>query len=429
MIVIVASIVFTTFTDYRYALIILLAYGYFLFFIGNILNINVPVGVPFDLLLFTIFLAVLIKNNFSTSIPRLETNPYKTPLGIILLIWAGFDFLTIFNPLTYGLYLGVPPIRVTLTFVLGFYIFYQASTSYSFIKLFIIAFLALSILGGLYGLKQEFIGLADWEWKWLTSDPRRYSLFYQWGRIRKWSFFSDVSTFGILMSFSAISCFILMLGPFKRVYRITALVGGVVMSLAMSYSGTRTAVAMIPLGLAIYFMLNMTNRITIGIAIGTLVVFLAVMYGPFYGPTFTRIRSTFNSDDPSLDFRGYKRKKLQEYVMSHPLGGGLGTANETAGRLSSTYDPDNGYLRTALDKGFPGLLLQFLFFFTILFTAIEAYFSCKNQKIKFIYASFIGSFFAISVAQFFQDAIEQKPTYYIITAYLAFIVRLKDYDS
>lgn len=426
--VIVLGVLFTTFTDYKYGLLILVFYAYFLFFIGNILKLNIPVGVPFDLLLFAIAIAAAIKSYNSNKIIS-NSHPFGTPLGIMLLIWGCYDVVQLINPNTYSVALGISPVRVTIAFLVGFYAFYKAFDDLKFIKLFVITTLALSLFGAIYGLKQEYIGLADWEWEWLTSDPRRYSLMYQWGRVRKWSIFSDVSTFGIVMAFSAISCFILMLGPFRKTYRFLLFFAGLLMIMAMSYSGTRTATAMLPLGLGIYFLMNMNNKVTVGVAVLAGLVFLAIMYGPFYGPTLTRIRSTFNSDDPSLGFREYKRKKLQNYVYTHPIGGGLGTANETAGRLSTTYDPDNGYLRTALDKGMPGLLIQLALFFTILWTAVTGYYNTESKKIRILFASFIGSFFAISVAQFFQDAVEQKPVNFIIISFLAMIVRLKEVDQ
>lgn len=423
---IVLGIIFTTFTEYRYSLILLLFYAYFLFLFARILNIPIPLGLPFDLLLGIICISAVVK--YSKGNALTNKNPFTTPIGIALLIYLAFDIFELFNPYSYDLSWGVSPFKVTVAYVIGFYVFYKAFDNVRFIKLFMFAWLALSLIAALYGLKQEYIGLTEWEWQWLTNDPKRYSLTFQWGRLRKWSIFSDASAFGLVMSYSAISCFVLMLGPFKTIYRVIALISGILMTVAMSYSGTRTATAMVPLGLGIYFLMNMNNRLTVGVAIISAFIFMAIMFGPFYSPTIIRIRSTFDTDDPSLAFRGFKRERLQDYVLNHPIGGGLGTANETAGRLSTTYDPDNGYLRTALDKGVLGLLIQLGLFFTVMLKAINGYYASEDKKIKSIYASFIASFFAITVAQFFQDSVDQKPVNFIISAGFAMVVRLKEFD-
>ncbi|MBL3658180.1 O-antigen ligase family protein [Fulvivirga sediminis] len=419
------SVVVIAFTSYRLALMIFGAYGFLLFLIGDTLRLNLPMGVPFEILIGIIFIAILVKNKYS-EIHEEDSNPFANAYGVTLLLFLGLDLILIVNS---PLESFIPSIRSTFSLVMGYYCFYKGFKSKQFIKNFIVLILALSFFGALYGLRQEYVGLTDAEWQWLTSDPRRFQLFYIWGHVRKWSFFSDVNACGLTMAFTGIFSIVMAFGPFKTTNRIILVVMAIAMLLTMSYSGTRTATAMVPLGLAFYFLLTIDKTRTLLISAAVILIFGALIFGPFYGSTLNRIRSTFNSDDPSLNFREYKRKKLQSYVLSHPIGGGLGTANETAGRLSTTYDPDNGYLRTALDKGIPGLLVQLALFFVFMILATNAFYDMKFERNKAITAAFMASFFAITVAQFFQDAVEQKPINLLIFSGIAMVLRLKELDD
>ncbi|UII25500.1 O-antigen ligase family protein [Fulvivirga maritima] len=419
------SVVVVAFSNYRIALMIFGAYGYLLFLIGDTLRLNLPMGVPFEIMIGIIFVAILVKNKY-VDYQVEDNNPFTNAFGITLLLYLALDLILIVNS-PMGSFLST--IRSTLSLVMGYYCFYKAFKSKQFIKSFLTLILALSFFAALYGLRQEYYGLTDAEWQWLTSDPRRYELVYIWGHVRKWSFFSDVNACGLTMAFTGIFSIVLAFGPFKNINRIILVIIAICMLLTMSYSGTRTATAMVPLGLAFYFLLTIDKMRTLVISGAVILIFGALMFGPFYGSTLNRIRSTFNSDDPSLNFREYKRRRLQGFVLSHPIGGGLGTANETAGRLSTTYDPDNGYLRTALDKGIPGLFLQLTLFFVFMILATNAFYDMKNERNKALTAAFMAALFAITVAQFFQDAVEQKPINLLIFSGVAMVFRLKELDD
>src|SRR5690606_23880448 len=118
------------------------------------------------------------------------------------------------------------------------------------VKKFTTLWVVLAAIVAAYGLYQEFFGLNAREVQWIYSNPARPGLYFIWGHMRKFSFLSDPSAYGLFMAFSGLACFVLMMGPFKVLYR--AIYGGLalMMWLAMSYSGTRTATAMVAIGLA-----------------------------------------------------------------------------------------------------------------------------------------------------------------------------------
>jgi putative inorganic carbon (hco3(-)) transporter len=280
------------------------------------------------------------------------------------------------------------------------------------------------------------VGLTDFEWRWMNATPDRMQLYMIWGKLRKFSMLSDPSSFGLFMAFSCLGCIVLAMGPFKGTYRMLMAGLAFVMFLASSYSGTRTATAMIAVGLAFFIVMTLRNKKTI-IAASALVFFGAILLvGPFYGGTINRIRSTFNpSEDASMAVRDNKRIRLQEYVRTHPIGGGIATTGQngvkySAGHyLAGGWDPDSGYLLTALEMGWIGLIIFQVFFFMVMLRGIKAYFAMDDPLLKTYLLTYLVPFLALSVAHFTQDALFQKPVNVIVIAAYALVIKLPSFEK
>jgi hypothetical protein len=182
--------------------------------------------------------------------------------------------------------------------------------------------------------------------------------------------------------------------------------------------------------------MTLQNKKTI-LAAGAL-VFLGViiLVGPFYGGTVNRIRSTFNpSDDASMAVRDNKRVRLQEYVLSHPIGGGLATTGANGKKyspghyLAGGWDPDSGYLLTALEMGWIGLIIFQVFFFIVVYRGIQNYFALDDPLLKTMNLTYIVPFFALSVAHFTQDAMFQKPVNIIVIVTYAVVIRIPSFQK
>jgi O-antigen ligase len=221
------------------------------------------------------------------------------------------------------------------------------------------------------------------------------------------------------------------MGPFKTSLRILLAILGVIMFVSMSYSGTRTAMAMYAVGVAFFIVMTLRNRRTIMGGIALLFIGTGLMVGPFYGGTINRIRSTFKpSDDPSMVVRDVKRVRLQQYILSHPIGGGLYTTGANGVRyskgheLAGGWDPDSGYLLIALEMGWIGLLIFQVFFFIVVLKGIRDFFEVDDPLLKTLTLTYLVPFMALSVAHFTQDALFQKPVNLIIIATYAIVVRI-----
>ncbi len=432
IVILIVSLVAVVYIFYRYTFgfYVLLIYSHFMFAIGMFVTLPIPMGTIIDAILVLILIAILIHKKFQSNSSLPTEHPFKNVVGVLIVISFIYDVIQVLNPVsTLGLGATLMALRESMYLILIYFISFKILNSYKSIVQYSLIWVFLSLLVAGYGLVQEFSGLRDFEWEFLRSDPRRFELYYIWGRIRKWSFLSDPSVFGMQMSFCGIFCFIVALGKFPAKVRLAGLVIAMISFLSMSYSGTRTAVGMVPLGIALYFLMTLNSPKMQVIAILTTLVFLALIFGPFYGSTATRIRSTFNKDDPSMSFRDVKRHVLQGHVMQYPLGSGLGTANSIAKRLTVTADTDSGYLRTAVGKGIPGLLIQLTLYCSVMIIGIRAFYKTKNPQIKSFYAAYICAFFALTFANFYQDASDQKPLSILMIASFSIILRLQKTES
>jgi hypothetical protein len=317
-----------------------------------------------------------------------------------------------------------------------FFAFFHLFLSIEEVKKFTILWIVLGTIVGLYGIWQEYIGLSQAELNWVYSNPGRTDLLVIWGHMRKFSLLSDPSAFGLFMAFTSLAAFILALGPYNNLLRLLLGGCGTIMLISMSYSGTRTAIAMVAIGVAFYILVTLRNRKTFIVMIFAGLGCLAILFGPFYGGTMTRIRSTLNpSKDASMNVRDKKRVRLQSYVRTHPFGGGLNTTGmnglkySPGHQLAEGWDPDSGYLLTALELGWIGLIIGMAFFLAVIFTGINNYFSINDPLLKNLNLTYLVPFMALSVAHFTQDAMFQKPVYLVIIATYAVVLTIPTFEK
>jgi hypothetical protein len=395
--------------------------------------IPVPVGTLIDSIILLTLIALLI--NTKLTIPNslqnsVEKSLFKDWVGLMIILILCYDILQVFNPKSHISFKDtILQLREPFYLLSVSYLSYKVISNQKGFKFFTGFIIILCLPVAFYGLKQEFFGLSEFEWRMLRNDSKKFELYFIWGRVRVWSFLTDPSVFGMLMSFCGILTFILGIGKFKLWKKIVLLATSITFLLAMSYSGTRTAVAMVPLGIALYFFMTINNAKNLIISIFVTFVFIVIIFGPFYGGTANRIRSTFNKSDPSMSFRDMKRKVLQNYVFSNPLGSGLGTANGIAKRLTVTADTDNGYLRTLVDKGIPGLFLQLLLYALVMILGIHHYYTIDDPQLKNMVCAYLAGIFALTFANFYQDVADQKPLNLIMVAAFGLLTKIRSIEN
>lgn len=415
--------------NYRVGFYFLFGMGMFMFYLDRIYHVPIPLGVVYDALAAFVFIVLFINNK-----DKKDWTLFKNPVTIAFVIITAYQLLQFFNPNAVSHVAWLVTLRNNVSFLL-YVVCFQLFSSIKEVNRFTATWIGMAAIVAFYGLFQEYVGLTDFEWRWMHATPDRMQLYMIWGKLRKFSMLSDPSAFGLFMALSCLACIVLAMGPFKTPMKILLGFLAFIMFLSMSYSGTRTAMAMVAVGIAFFICMTLQNKKTIMAAGALVFIGVIVLVGPFYGGTVNRIRSTFNpSDDASMAVRDNKRVRLQEYVLSHPIGGGLATTGANGKKYSSGHylaggwDPDSGYLLTALEMGWIGLIIFQVFFFIVVYRGIQNYFALDDPLLKTMNLTYIVPFFALSVAHFTQDAMFQKPVNIIVIVTYAVVIRIPSFQ-
>jgi len=416
--------------DYRVGFYLVFLMGIFMFYIDRMLNISFPLGTVYDGLTALVFIALFIDNK-----RRRDWTLFQNPITITFGIIVCYQLLQFFNPNSGSHVAWLVSLRGNASFLI-YVVCFQLFSSLKEVKNFTAVWLVVAAVVGLYAFYQEIFGLTDFEWEWMNSKPERIDLYLIWGVMRKFSFLSDPSSFGIFMAASALACLPLALGPFPLLKRLGFGLLMIMLMVAMSYSGTRTAIAMIVVGIVFFMIITLWKKeILIG-SIAIAILGAGMLFGPFYGGTMNRIRSTFNaSEDPSMAVRDVKRVSLQEYIATHPIGGGLYTVGHNGERyapghpLAGPWDTDSGYLLIALESGWIGLIIFQMFFFLTMWTGIKGYFSTDDPVLKTYMLVYITPFLALSVAHFTQDSMFMKPVNMLVYVTYALVIKIPSFQK
>lgn len=417
--------------NYRNGFLLMTVYAFFMFHLYRLVRPaidNIPMGVGIEIFLMLLLASILFQKSKGKNDDK---ELYKNPITTVLVIYVSFSLLELLNPLSRAVTGRVLALREIVAYAILFFVSIQAFKTRSFINFYLHFWIFFALLAALYGIYQEVFGLQDWELEWMYAQPDGGKLAMVQGHLRKWSFLSDINSFGLLMAYGGIVCMILALGPFSITKKIYYAACCIFMLISMTFSGTRTAMAMVVFGLALFIVMTLNSPRSIAIIVGFTLGVVALFFGPFYGPNFNRLRSTFAvKKDASMNVRDQTRARVQPYVRSHPFGGGfytsgaLGLKYDPGHPLAGKWDPDSGYLRTALERGWIGLLVQLGLYATILIVGLRFYFSTNDPVDATLCCAYLCGFFALAVANYAQDSLDQKPTNVIIMSSVATIINL-----
>ncbi|PUZ20306.1 O-Antigen ligase [Chitinophaga costaii] len=411
---------------------IIITISTFIFFISRLAHDAIPAGVGIDVLIALNFLGIY----FQKTINKERYWSYsRNPITYVYFLFIAFMLVELFNPSMYSIAGWVFAFRKMLNFVMIYFIGLHVFKDMKSVKTFMKVWLTLMLIVALYGCYQHIFGLPSFEYAWVSSDPIRLRLYLQAGVMRDYSFLSDPTSFGIIMASSALIALVLAMGPVSPRRRNQLLFGMAIMGLAMGYSGTRTAYAMVPAGAVFFMLMTITSRRTLAFAIIGIMGFVILVFGPFYNSTAQRIRSTFRpTNDESFSVRDINRHRIQPYIYMHPLGGGLSTAGVQGeqynpGHPLAGFPPDSGLLKSAVETGWVGLALSCLIYFVVLQTGISNYYKCQSKEIRNYYAAGLVGMFSMVVAQYSQVAIGQIPGSFLFYGLMPMMVKLITFDK
>ncbi|NJN26107.1 MAG: hypothetical protein HC819_09090 [Cyclobacteriaceae bacterium] len=413
--------------DIRIAFIIFLGYSCTVFTMMRIFP-GLPVGVTLEMFYYLFVLSFIIWA--ASGDDRAEYSILKSPIFKLVVVWVVYQFLQVFNPNSVSINGWLMNLRGLFSFIS---IYLAASISLrklSFIKVFIHVWLGIAFIAAIYGLKQKYFGLFDFEQQWLYSDQRLVDLYVMFTGIRIWSFLGDVSSFGIFMGISFVASFIMLQDKTSVLIKIIYIIYGLAMLVAMVHSGTRSAYVIPPLGIGIYSLMYI-NNLKVVFSVGIIVIIgLFIYFGPFYSAPISRFRSAFSpSEDLSMQTRNKNRASIQPYILSHPFGGGLYTTGTNGmdyspGHQLAGFPTDSRYVTVALETGWIGLAILLTNYIIIMVFGLKNFFLSQNPQVKLYFSLFLGVFFPITIVQFTQENAVQNPIGIIFISIYAVVYNL-----
>lgn len=387
---------------------------------------SIPITTLIELVNLLLFAILIIKGKFAG---------WKSLPGILMLIWAGLQFAEIFNPNAQSRVAGFLAMRATLMVVLGFFNSYSAIGSKEDVYTLFRGWLLLALSAALYGIYQEYFGLPSYDFEWATVDEFRYKLLFTWGRLRKFSFFTSASEFGLVMVYSGLGVLVLGLRPalnFRK--RIWFIVLAALMFAAMMFSGSRTAMVLMVAGGAFLTALTLWRRALLMIAcIGF--VSLLFVFKPTSNKALRVMLTAFEgTEDASMNVRLLNQSLIRGYIRDAPLGFGIGSTGYYGAKYSpnsfiGTFPPDSELVKIAIETGWIGLLFWCVILMLIFTYGINAYFRARDSEIKALMAVPLVVFFAMIIGLYPQECFRAPVLGTLFSFMIGLITKLKSLDE
>lgn len=405
--------------------------AFFAFYPSHLLNKEIPLSTLVEVLIWFLFLGSMRQKTSETARNKL----FRSPVTILFLIYFGYYAIQFFNPelnVKTGYFFFI---RKFLMFVLIYILGYRLINTPQKFRQYLKFWIGMSVLGAMYGCYQQWFGYLPQELRFLQNNPVEYKLLFQGGQLRKISFFDGVVTFGVLSGSMCVITIILAIHFKEKRKRWLLILGSLFLALGMSYTGTRTTTVIIPMGISLYIIMTVREKRTLVTIFLSILAILTVLYAPIYSnKTLNRMRSTFQSDEPSLEVRDYKRQLMQPYIYAHPIGGGVASTGTQSKRFNPNHPlagfmPDSGFLQIALEIGYVGFGLTILWYLFILYQCIYIAFRLKNPEFKTYAIAISCCLLSIMVTQYAQASVGQLPSIIFFMSIISIVLRLREFEE
>ncbi len=360
-----------------------------------------PLGLSIDILITLTWIVILINKKI-----KKDWSLINNPIFYCTAIWSFYCILQLFNPQSPS-YLawfyasrGLAFYSLLITPLL--FIIYNKPNNFMF---FINMWFFISILLGLYGAKQFWFGIFDFEQQWLDNEGGvTHVLFGEFTRM--FSFTSDASQFGNSQGHAATVSllFILKEKNIKRIifYGLTS----IICLYGMVISGTRGAIIVPIIGCGFYLIFSKNFKLLMfGSILGGALLYIMKYTLLFQGnASIRRMRTAFNpNQDESFMVRVNNRILLSNYMSNKPFGGGIGSAGVWGNRFSpgtflAEFETDGFYVLLFAETGIIGMYLYIFLLIVMFYFMIKICWAHKNIEIRnqmiAITVGLIGIFFA-----------------------------------
>lgn len=371
-----------------------------------------PLGLLMDGVLMLTLLSVFLNGK------RMNWKRLRHPVFYMLTVWLCYTLLEYFNP--------EAPYKPAWfyharSFSLNWYyvaiIVLVCPITKNDIRMLIKLWLGWSVLAALWAFKQQYIGLAEAEVRWLVEGGNQKT-HVLWGQLRSFSFYSDASQFGAEMAGVTLVCLIRFFEDRKWVVRLSFLALALLFFWGYAVSGTRSALFVLLAGYPAYLLLTRNvSRILAGGAVAA--PLLAILMFTHLGDSvyqIYRIRTALHpTEDASFMVRLENQQKLRGYLKNLPFGAGIGTSADTGARFSPNHfaaqvPPDSWYVEIWIETGIVGLTLYLLMIVGIIGFGVYKVWQIKDPWLSKIMIAFLAEFIGIALMCYSNPTLSQFPT-------------------
>jgi O-antigen ligase len=389
-----------------------------------------PLGLGMDGLLVLVWLAVV----FFQAGPQRWTR-LRNDLCLLSLVWLVINVLEIANPAGASLAGWFYEMRSTMLYwVLTVPLTYLLLSGRRDLELFLVIVIGISVLGTLYGIKQNVFGVDMMEKRWLDSGASVTHILF--GKLRVFSFYSDAAQFGSSQAHVGLICLILAGGPYPWWKRLGLATCAGLLLYGMLISGTRGALFVLVAGGFLYLVLSKQLKVLI---LGSILASGALFALKFTSigsgnPSIVRLRSSLNPEDASLQVRLKNQATLRTYLASRPFGGGVGSIGSwgrlyNPGKFLSTIPPDSYFVKVWAEYGIVGFLIWLGLMLYILGKCCGIVWHIRDPKLRQQLLALTAGFAGILLCSYGNEIMNQMPSALILYISWVFVFRGPELDA
>lgn len=390
-----------------------------------------PWGLSVDILLALSWVIVILNKEI-----KVNWKFAKNDLVLVTTLWFGFIVVEMINPAGNGPIAWFYAMRSigfyqALTIPMVFLFFREEKDLQKFINTII----WFSLIGTVWGFKQQLLGVDAAEHHWLYAENHAEQHILH-GVLRVFSFYSDAGAFGASQAMMSLMCAILFMGPFKMTKKFQYLIFAFIFLLGFAISGTRGALA-VPFGGGIaYLILSKNFKVLAGGASAMIIVFVILKYTFLFQGVeqVRRMRSALDPENASMNVRLDNQKIFARYLADKPFGGGVGTAGYWGARfnpnsLMANTATDSWYTKIWAETGLLGFIFHMMIVGYILGKAGHKIMCMRNEKNRTYAIAMYAMFAGALLASYGNQVLIHMPTAIILNFALPFIFLIDERDK
>jgi putative inorganic carbon (hco3(-)) transporter len=350
---------------------------------------------------------VLVVGMASSILMRRDMRRLNTPLTPVVLAYVLYNVLLSLHPNLSSTIQLLYALREPVNYAVPFFAAVYLITDRRQVQQFIYLWLGTAVAIALYGLKQNYLGLNNWEIAWLSVSPTH--LLYN--RLRIFSTLGSADALGMHMAVSIVMALGFAFYTRDRRMRLLALAMVPLFVLTTLFTLTRGAYLGVVVGVLTLALLTRNRQLLLALLLAGFVAF--GWYQANQGSLLAnRVMTMFSPDqDESFNVRQDYMQEYMPLVFANPFGIGPATTGRQGWVLLewSGIDPtliaslagvptDSYYFRIALENGWVGFLLFAGLLIVVGVFGIRSYLRARDPLLKGLAASLVAGYAAMAVS-------------------------------